>query len=179
MTLSEKLVDKNHPILSRRVDQFDFDQPPIDPIELATHLVEMLNKYNGLGLAANQLGLPYRAFAMRTEPRLVCFNPQIVYQSDDHIVLEEGCLTYPGLYVKIRRPSWIRMRFTEANGDVRTEKFYGITARCVQHELDHLEGINYLSRASRIHLDRAKRQKKLLDRMKRKSNNEPVRMIDE
>lgn len=179
MSLSDKLVDANDPILYTRLEEFDFNNPPVDPNELAEHMMKMLNKYNGLGLAANQLGLPYRVFVMRTTPNLVCFNPILTFESPESIVLEEGCLTYPRLYVRIKRSSWIRARFTEADGNVRTEKFAGITARCFLHEFDHLEGIHYLSRASRINLERAKRQKKLLDRKLRKSNQKIIHMSEE
>lgn len=164
----DKLVSSTHPLLRTELEKFNFSDPPVDPIELAKHMAAMLEKYNGLGLAANQLGMPYRVFVMRTDPRIVCFNPIVVDESDEQIVLEEGCLTYPSLYVKIKRSRWIRARFTEANGNVRTEKFSDITARCFLHEMDHLNGILYLDRASKINIDRAKRQKKLLDRKKKK-----------
>jgi peptide deformylase len=179
MSLNKTLVNSNDQILYTKIEEFDFNNPPVDPVTLSEHMIEMLDEYNGLGLAANQLGLPYRVFAMRTTPRLVCFNPIITFESPESIVLEEGCLTFPGLYVKIKRPSWIRVRFTEADGNVRTEKFTGITARCFLHEFDHLEGIHYLSRASRINLDRAKRQKKLFERKKRKAVNKIIRTSEE
>jgi peptide deformylase len=67
--------------------------------------------YNdGLGLSANQIGLPYRAFAIKAEKIIVCFNPRIVDYSEETIYLEEGCLSYPNLYIKVKRPKKIKIR---------------------------------------------------------------------
>jgi len=108
--------------------------------------------WNGLGLAANQVGVPYRVFAMRGSPEnFVCFNPRIVQPSAENIILEEGCLSFPGLLVKVKRPKHIRVRFTTPNGDTKTETFIGMTARVFQHELDHLDGRLYFNRANKYH----------------------------
>jgi len=108
--------------------------------------------WNGLGLAANQVGVPYRVFAMRGSPEnFVCFNPRIVQPSAENIILEEGCLSFPGLLVKVKRPKHIRVRFQTPNGDTRTETFIGMTARIFQHELDHLDGRLYFNRANKYH----------------------------
>jgi peptide deformylase len=113
-------------------------------------------EYNGLGLAANQVGEPYRIFAMRGQPEnFVCFNPKIVQPSEMEVVLEEGCLTYPGLLVKIKRPQHIRVRFQMPNGDTITKQFTGMTARVFQHEMDHLDGIVFFNRANRYHKELA------------------------
>ena len=107
---------------------------------------------NGLGLAANQVGVPYSVFAMRGQPQnYVCFNPRIVQPSAEEIILEEGCLSFPGLVVKVKRPRHIRVRFQLPNGETVTETFIGMTARVFQHEMDHLEGKLYFNRANRYH----------------------------
>ena len=174
MSLSDKLVKSSHPLLTTELEPFDFKNSPVDPQELADHLIEVMDKHNGIGLSANQLGLPYRVFVMRTEPRLVCFNPVITFESEEQSVLEEGCLTYPSLYVKIKRSSWIRTKFYDVNGELQTQKFNGITARCFQHELDHLNGIVYLNRASKMNLNRAKRKLKLLKRRQKRLIDTPM-----
>jgi peptide deformylase len=107
---------------------------------------------NGLGLAANQVGVPYSVFAMRGQPQnYVCFNPRIVQPSAEEIILEEGCLSFPGLVVKVKRPRHIRVRFQLPNGETVTETFIGMTARVFQHEMDHLQGKLYFNRANRYH----------------------------
>jgi peptide deformylase len=115
-------------------------------------MVEFMYDNNGLGLAANQVGLPYRMFVMRGSPEnFACFNPRIVSESAEVESVEESCLSFPGLVVKVKRPKSIRARFTMPNGETRTEPFVGITARVFQHELDHLEGKLYFNRANRYH----------------------------
>ena len=119
--------------------------------------------HGGIGLAANQLGLPYRVFAIKANPILVCFNPRIVDVSEDMVELDEGCLTYPGLMLKIKRPATIRCRYTYPNGETVTEIYGGMTARIFQHEFDHLEGKNFteLVRPVTLALAKAKVKKKV------------------
>ena len=151
-----KLVNHNDPILTRVCESFDFSNPPFNPIEFAQELVKHMYDWNGLGLAANQVGLPYRIFAMRGSPEnFVCFNPRIVDRTTEEVALEEGCLSYPGLLVKIKRPKSIKVRFAMANGEVRTDTFTGMTARIFQHELGHLDGEIFYNKASRYHRDKA------------------------
>jgi peptide deformylase len=162
-----KIINHTESLLHTKIAEFDFKEPPVDPVELAQKLISTMNHHNGIGLSANQCGLPYRVFVMKTEPEIACFNPKIVSVSQEVVALEEGCLTYPFLYVKIKRPSMIRVRYTDQYGEIKTDKFIGITARCFQHEYDHLEGINYLRRANLVHVERAKRnQYKIQKRLK-------------
>lgn len=154
-----KLVPPNDPILTKPCDVFDFGNPPIDPIEFAKDLIKTMYDSNGIGLSANQVGIPYRVFAMRGAPEnFVCFNPKLVQPSEMEVILEEGCLTYQGLLVKIKRPQHIRVRFTTPNGETLTKQFTGMTARTFQHELDHLDGIIFYNRANRYHRDQALRK---------------------
>ena len=127
---------------------------------------------NGIGLAANQIGIPYRIFAMRGSPEnFVCFNPKIITFSEEEILLEEGCLTYPDLIVKIKRPKHLRVRFSTPNGDTRTETFTGITARIYQHEMDHIDGIIFYNKAHKYYRNKAfhkhnlLKQKRLKDKL--------------
>jgi peptide deformylase len=151
-----ELVKADDPILTTKAENFDFRNPPTDPAELAQEMVKFMYDNNGIGLAANQVGLSYRMFVMRGHPQnFACFNPRIVQPSTQEIILEEGCLTYPGLLVKIKRPQHIRVRFTMANGETRTDMFTGMSARIFQHELDHLDGIKFFDRANRYHREQA------------------------
>ena len=151
-----KLVPATDPILRTKCEDFDFENPTIWPVELAKDLVKFMYDNNGIGLAANQVGIPYRVFAMRGHPEnFVCFNPRIVQASEQQVTLEEGCLTYPGLLVKIKRPQHVRVRFRMANGEVRTDTFTGLTARTFQHELDFLDEIEFFSRANKYHREQA------------------------
>ena len=131
---------------------FNFQDPPFEPIEFAKDLVKFMYEKNGLGLAANQVGVPYSVFSMRGSPEnFVCYNPKIVNMSDEEDILEEGCLSFPGLVVKVKRPKSIRVRFNLPNGDTKTGAFEGITARVFLHEMDHMNGVLYFNRANRYH----------------------------
>jgi len=157
-----ELVKPGDPILKTKCQDFNFDDPPFWPIEFAKEITQFMYDNQGIGLAANQVGVPYRIFAMRGAPEsFVCFNPRIVQASDEQIVLEEGCLTYPGLFVKIKRPRHVRVRFRVPNGEVLTKTFTGMTARIFQHQMDYLNGIEFFSRANKYHREQAfKKMKK-------------------
>lgn len=144
------------PILSTPVPEFNFSDPPIDTNELSLTLMSVMNAHNAVGLAANQLGLPYRVFVMRSFPEnYVCFNPKIVYYGDKTSLGEEGCISFPNVNIKIKRAEKIRVRFQTPTGLIATETFEGLTARVFQHELDHLDGILFYNRANRYHRDKA------------------------
>ena len=161
------LVKSDDPILREEMPLFDFANPPCDPIELAKNLTETMLANNGLGLSANQVGLRYRVFAISCNPVYVCFNPRIVDQTNSNVILmDEGCLSFPNLFLKIKRPRTIKVRFTKPNGDTETIKFDGITARCFLHELDHLNGIVFTSKANSYHLEKAMKYKKMIERGK-------------
>jgi len=152
-------MELNDSVLLNKCEEFDFNNPPFDPVEFAQELVKFMYEKNGLGLAANQVGVPYRIFAMRGMPEnFVCFNPKIVGLSKDTVVLEEGCLSYPGLLVKIKRSSSIRVRFQTPNGGTETKQFIGMTARVFQHEYDHLDGIRFYDKANKFHRDQGMRK---------------------
>ena len=153
-----ELVKNDNIILKQKVELFDFRNPLIDPTELSVNLYETLMSSNYIGLAAPQVGLPYRAFALRTQPGIVCFNPRIVDVSEEIVVLDEVCLSFPALTLPIKRPKKIKVRYAEPNGIVKTATFDGMTARYFLHELDHLDGVLYTEKANKFHLDRALRK---------------------
>ena len=149
-------------ILREEMPAFDFSNPVMDPLQLYTDLAETMRENNGMGLSANQIGVRTRAFVMRAEEIIGVFNPRIVDESSEMVTLEEGCLSYPNLFVKIKRPKSIKVRFTTPAGETSTKTFTGMTARVFLHELDHLDGVVYTSRANRYHLDQAKKLVKKL-----------------
>jgi len=141
-------------LLQTKMDDFDFDNPPIEPVQLAKDLSELMLSKNGIGLAANQVNLPHKVCVIRGNPIIAMYNPRIVDYSGNQVYMEEGCLSYPNLIVKIKRPEKIRIRFAYPNGDIHTEQYTGMTARIMQHEVDHLDGIVFYSRANRYHRDK-------------------------
>jgi len=162
MKLLTDLRDDLTPLLTP-TPEWDFENPPMDARELATAMIDLMYKHNGIGLAAPQLGLPHRVFVMRgtaEKGNFVMFNPKIVNLSEEQIKLQESCLSYPGVVIWIKRSRHCRVRFANLTGQRFTEQFTGITARCVQHEIDHLEGRVWYASANKYHKDLGFRQRK-------------------
>ncbi len=155
-------------ILRQPTQRFDFNNPPMDPTELFENLRDTMIDSNGLGLAANQVGIPYNVFVIGNphipESIFSVFNPKIVDYAQSIQLAEEGCLSFPNLFVKVKRPTMIKARFSGHDGNVDTIKFDGFTARAFQHEYDHLQGGVFMDRASKFHVNQAKQNKKKLDR---------------
>jgi peptide deformylase len=163
-----KLVDFYDPILRTPTNTYNFFLRK--DAEYITHsLVETMTHYGGLGLSANQVGLKDRVCVVNFGNQAwVMFNPQIIEKSDTISNYQEGCLSYPGLYINCKRRDHIKVRFQAIGGQFVEQGFDGLTAVCVQHELDHLDGIVYTSRISPINLEKAKRKvKKNLKKMAR------------
>jgi len=160
-------------ILHEKCEVFDFDNPQMDPIELYQLLVDNLVKYKGIGLSACQIGIPLRVFIMghHSQPKemLPVFNPTIVNYGEQEFTVEEGCLSYPGLFVKVKRPIEIRARFANEMGDVQTHNMREVDSRIFQHEYDHMDGITFHSRASKIQMHMALKQQKKYERLRRKA----------
>lgn len=147
------------PALTTPTREFNFREPPGDPQELATLLMQVMNDNNAVGLAANQLGIPYSVFVLRGYPHnFVCFNPKVVFYSPEEEEENEGCLSFPGVNVKVKRSKEIRVRFQTPSGEMVTHSFSGLTARAFQHEIDHLDGKIFVNRANRVHRDREMRK---------------------
>lgn len=153
-----ELVDSRDPSLRRSSPVFDFSAPLVPPFELSESLEEAMNRLGGLGLSAVQVGIPTRVFCMATRPDVTMFNPSIVDVGDERVELDEGCLSYPGLVMSVSRPKVIKIRFTLKDGDVRTMKLSGMTARIFQHEMDHLDGKRFFDGQSRLKTEMAIRR---------------------
>lgn len=146
------LVDPTHPLLSIQLQDFDFTNPPVDPNEFASTLVDSCKKYNGLGLSANQCGYPHRVFVMGSgDDFIACFNPKLIL-AEDESHMPEGCLSFPLLELRITRPKTITVEYQDWFGEKHEAKFTGLTARIFLHELDHMNGIMYTDRVKPLAL---------------------------
>jgi peptide deformylase len=167
------ILPDNHPMLHKPAERFDFDNPPMDPEQLFQDLKETLIARRSVGLSAVQCGIPYQVFIVGDpfEPDSIfsVFNPKVVNQGNEITIMEEGCLTFPGLFIKIKRPSKVRARFSGHDGNIDTLTMDGYTARTFLHEYDHINGILFNERASKLQLDRAKKQKLKLDRIRKRN----------
>ena len=156
------LVREDDTILRQVLPEFDFNNPPVNPMQFASELVETCKAFRGLGLSANQCGFPYRVFVMGNQDNFVAFfNPKIVYSTPETIHMMEGCLSFPMLGLMITRPEEIHVEYQDYTGELKESQFIGLTARCFQHELDHMNGILYTDLAGPLALKRglAKREK--------------------
>ena len=151
-------------ILREQIPRFDFSNPTHDPIELEKQLVEHMLANDGIGLAANQLGINARVFVIghrdNPEAAQAFFNPVVAATVDDVEDLEEGCLSFPGVYVKIKRPKKILARWQNSKGEWQESEFDGYNCKCFLHELDHLEGIVFQDRVSPLKWALAVKQSK-------------------
>jgi peptide deformylase len=158
---SLKLVPETDPILKRPTQKWDFNRPEEEARKLYLDLARTMRENGGIGLSANQVGLPYRVFTLESPYGfpMGLFNPVVVSTAGEEVYLEEGCLSFPDMLVKVKRPTIVRIRFAEWSGEIVTKQFEGITARCILHEIDHLDGLTMLDKANKIHLERALRQR--------------------
>jgi len=163
-------------LLGTKSEPWDFENPPMDPQKLFKDMVKVMMEKKGLGLSAIQLGIPYRVFIFGNyydEKEIYsAFNPKIVDIGSEMKYYEEGCLSFPGIFCKIKRHSEIRVRFSDWQGNTDTFKFRDVTAQVVQHECDHLDGITFKDRANKIHWDKAKKEKLKLDKLRKRNERE-------
>ena len=165
------VYDENHPMLRQKIPEYGFALPSPVMTKLAKRLKMTMKLYGGIGLSANQCGVFERMFVIGTDQfQIVCINPKIVNSSSAMNKSDEGCLSFPGLYLKIDRPEWIEVEFTNEEGVIQQMRLEGLTARCFQHELDHLNGIRFIDNMKPVALQMArKKQKKLMQRVIRKN----------
>ncbi|ARE39388.1 Peptide deformylase [Rhodovulum sp. P5] len=123
--------------------------------KLAEDMLDTMYHAPGIGLAAPQIGILQRLIVLDcakdegTPPKpYAMFNPEVVWESDDKNIHEEGCLSIPETYAEVTRPAEVVVRWTDPSGEPQEDRFAGLWATCVQHEIDHLNGklfIDYLS----------------------------------
>jgi peptide deformylase len=127
--------------LHQPVPDITFKRPSVN-LQIANLLYKFMIEQQAIGLAANQVGRQDRVFVMCTQgQRRVCFNPEIVSTEQDLELDFEGCLSYPKQYIKVARPHTINVKYYNHHGIAVHETLTDISARCFQHELDHLNGI--------------------------------------
>jgi peptide deformylase len=140
--------------LREQMPDFDFANPVQDPVQLEQEMLQFMYARDGIGLAANQVGIKARVFVMghKADPEagMAFFNPVVLANTDDIDDLEEGCLSFPGIFVNIKRPKAIKARWQNSKGEFVEGEFRGYECKCFLHELDHLEGIVFKDRVSTL-----------------------------
>ena len=169
-----KLLESDNPILKVKLEDCN---PELNRQEIKDNLIETMQHYEGIGLSANQIGVMERVFVMynhvETKQIIACFNPKIIKEGEEKVLIDEGCLSFPGLWVKVNRPETIEVEYEDENGEKVQRELYGLQSRIFQHEYDHMEGSNFTEKVSKLKLDMAiKKQKKmdeLAQRLKKKT----------
>jgi len=127
-----------------------------DVKKLAADMLETMYDAPGIGLAAIQIGVPRRMLVLDVSKEgddkapLVFINPEVVASSDERSVYEEGCLSIPDYYAEVERPAKITVRHLDAEGREQVTEADGLLATCLQHEIDHLNGILFIDHISKL-----------------------------
>ena len=164
-----------HEALNQASDVWDFSKEKYDPEKLEWDMCNFMIQNKGIGLAANQIDLKKRVFVMGSTdlpnfPKpFALFNPTILEVSKERVLDTEGCLSFPGLLLKISRPSWIVGQWQNAQGETKEGKIQGYLAKCFQHEFDHLNGICFVDRVGKLKLQLALKK---LNKLRKKIRND-------
>ena len=164
------LIDENDNALYTPVNTVEkFDEVPA----LSDQMFDIMKQSNGVGLSANQIGVDAAMFVMRWPPlgddqggELTVVNPKILNKSKETTVYEEGCLSFPGLYIHLTRPERVDVEFKNKDGETEQRTLSGWASRIFQHEYDHMLGITFRQRASTLKREKAdKKRVKLINKL--------------
>ena len=146
-TFIKELVEPEHQLFHHRIQSCSYN---LDRHHLSKILIDNMIYHNGIGISANQIGIWERAFAMirdlEHQEVMVCFNPRIIKSYTEEVEMEEGCLSYPELFLKIKRPDKIVVKYEDEDKKSHKLKLQGLASRVFQHEYDHMEGIDFTQR---------------------------------
>jgi len=168
----KKILTEPDPFLRQKSSEVE--QVTDETRKLMDDMLETMYDAPGIGLAAIQIGVPKRVIVIdlsRDEKKnpLYIVNPKIIKKSDTDSTYEEGCLSVPGQFAEVDRPDKCHVSFLDYNGKKQELKAEGLLATCIQHEMDHLEGIlfiDYLSKLKKnLIVKKLSKQKKALERI--------------
>jgi peptide deformylase len=127
---------------------------------LVEDMFDTMYEAPGIGLAAIQIGVPKRVIVMDLakkdepkEPRVI-INPQVLWRSEERTIYEEGCLSIPEFYEEVERPALVRVKYLDLEGAEQELEANGLLATCLQHEIDHLDGVLFIDHISKLKRDR-------------------------
>jgi len=173
MTVKTILTEPNQLLreISQPVDQVDENEQ-----KLMDDMIETMYAANGIGLAAIQIGFPQRIIVMdiskdkKNKNPMYFVNPIILNKAIEQSTYEEGCLSVPNQFAEIYRPNKCEVEYLDYNGEKKLLKAEGLLATCIQHEIDHLEGILFIDYLSKL-------KKSMIIKKLSKQKNKPDRII--
>jgi len=162
------LVSNTDPIFSKELGDINIQDPQINLKETKEQMTEVMVSRRGLGLSACQVGLDYKLFIIgENKTNVMMFvNPQVLNVSEETELDVEGCLSYPDMFVTIARPKTVDAKWYDEEGKLQEGTFEGYTARCFLHEFDHLHGVVYKDKVSRLKWDRAEKKKRKIQKQR-------------
>jgi peptide deformylase len=166
-----QVLDENFPGLSAKLPEVDVTTLPNNVVtNLVKRLKMTMKLYNGLGLSANQCGIMERIFVIGTDQfQIACINPKIVSLSEDRGSDLEGCLSFPDLFMKVKRPTSAVVQYYTVSGELVERELTGLECRVFLHEYDHLIGVTFNQRVGNLSFKMAKdKRKKELKKLSRK-----------
>ena len=163
---SPKIVIGPDPVLNKECEPVEWS---FIYTSLADSMIDTMRRNNGIGLAAPQINLPVQFLVAEVENQVIYLgNPEIIETSEETWWMEEGCLSYPGVFVPVERPSEIIVKGLIAKDYYNQYTLNGMMARVIQHEMEHLKGISHISYLSRPE------RRRVLSQLKKKKKNEHV-----
>ncbi len=172
MTLRQILIEPNKIL---RQKSLPVDNVNKDTQILMDDMLETMYAAPGIGLAAIQVGIPKRIIVLDIEQKegqknpLFFINPEIIEKSKNLLTYEDGCLSVPGQFAEIERPDRCHIKYLDYNGEKKEINAKGMLATCIQHEMDHLEGILFIDYLSKLKksmiIKKLSKQKKVLERI--------------
>ncbi len=172
MALRQILTEPNEVLRQKSIPVEKVDK---DLQKLMDDMMETMYAAPGIGLAAIQVGVPKRVIVLdisgKDEPKnpMYFINPEIVQKSESNSIYEEGCLSVPGQFAEIERPEKCHIKYLDYYGQPKEIKAEGMLATCIQHEMDHLEGILFIDYLSKLKktmiIKKLSKQKKAIERI--------------
>jgi peptide deformylase len=161
-----ELIYHPNPFLEKQVKEVNLENPEFDPKELKKEMIDFMLANNGIGLSANQIGLDAQVFVMGDSVKnsTICINPTILQYTSDTVLDIEGCLSFPNMFVKVKRPKEILAKWYDENLEEQVVKIEGYSAKCYLHEWDHLQGVTFKDRVSKMKWDMALKKARKLEK---------------
>ncbi len=149
------LIPFTDPRLTQIPSDFNFEMENAELLK--DKLIETMRELGGVGLSANQVGLDKKVFVIGDDGEFTkaFFNTEVLGCSEETTSEKEGCLSFPGLWLMVERPTHVAIKYQDETGEEIVETYQGVTARVIQHEYDHMIGMNFTQRVSRLKLERA------------------------
>lgn len=143
-----EILQEDHKILRKRAKRVDRVDDTLRNI--ASSMVDTMLASNGIGISGNQVGILKRIIVVLVnEQPKVMVNPEVIFMSEETTKESEGCLSFPGQFYDIERPTSVTVKYRNLSGHPMLETHTGLTARCILHEIDHLDGVVFTEKVSK------------------------------